>query len=86
MIYGAVIACLAIGANAFAPSRSFTVRASQLSMTSTISPATTTLAIAARDARGLAIDSISSVSLFLFCRYNVKLDLNIYIYFLIKLV
>lgn len=62
MIYGAVIACLAIGANAFAPASRSSVRASQLSMTSTISPATTTLALAARDARGLAIDSISSVS------------------------
>jgi len=60
MIYGAVIACLALGANAFVPQYRSAVRASSLSMAATISPTSTVLATAARDARGLAIDSISS--------------------------
>jgi hypothetical protein len=68
MIYGALFAAFALSAQAFSPSRAPRViaRASSLSMTSTLNPTTAALATAARDARGLAIDSISAVRIFLF--------------------
>lgn len=62
MIYATVIAALALSANAFTPSiKKFGRAASTLSMATTISPPITALTAAARDARGLAIDSISAV-------------------------
>jgi len=61
MIYATVIAALALSANAFTPSiKKFGRAASTLSMATTISPPITALTAAARDARGLAIDSISA--------------------------
>jgi len=60
MIYQTIVAALAISAQAFTPARPRLARATSLSMASTIAPPTTALAFAARDARGLAIDSISA--------------------------
>lgn len=69
MIYGLVFASLAFSANAFTPQSRLMARASNLKMASTMSPATTVLATAARDARGLAIDSISAVIKILLFKY-----------------
>ena len=61
--YGVVISLLALSANAFTmtPIRSLARASSTLSMSTTVAPSTQVLATAARDARGLAIDSISAV-------------------------
>jgi len=61
MFYALTVAALAFSAHAFAPS-GLSARAikSSMTMTATEAPLQTILATAARDARGLAIDSISS--------------------------
>jgi len=61
MFYALTVAAFALSAHAFAPS-GLATRAfkSSMTMTATEAPLQTILATAARDARGLAIDSISS--------------------------
>ena len=63
MIYNAaVLLALAFSADAFRPtSRVLGRQLSHINMAVTAAPAVTALASAARDARGLAIDSISAV-------------------------
>ena len=65
MVHPFVVLGLALSTRACSP-LGFTHRLARthtLHMTSTISPTETQLAILARDARGLAIDAISAVSL-----------------------
>jgi len=76
MIYQTIVAALAISAQAFTPARPRLARASSLSMASTIAPPTTALAFAARDARGLAIDSISAVHAS-FCKWTILFYFNL---------
>jgi transketolase len=60
MIYAIGIACLLASSSAFRPNMAAPRMSRAISMTATATPIETVLATAARDARGLAIDSISS--------------------------
>ena len=68
----AVLLALAVSADAFRPtSRVLGRQMSHINMAVTAAPAVTALASAARDARGLAIDSISAVIQSIF-RFHIQ--------------